>query len=96
VVDRACQDIEVVCHLAFINGTEFFYSKPDLVLDVAVKGMVNVLDGALRHRVPELMIMSSSEVYHEPDRVPTDESVPLTIPDCLNPRYSYAAGKLIS
>lgn len=95
-VDRACQGIEVICHLAFINGTEFFYSKPDLVLDVAVKGMANVLDAALRHRVPELMVMSSSEVYHEPPRVPTDETVPLTIPDCLNPRYSYAAGKMIS
>ena len=45
-VDRACEGIDCVCHLAFINGTEFFYSKPDLVLDVAVKGMINVLDGA--------------------------------------------------
>jgi nucleoside-diphosphate-sugar epimerase len=95
-VDRASEGMDVVCHLAFINGTEFFYSSPDLVLDVAVKGMVNVLDSAIRQRVPELMIMSSSEVYHEPDRVPTDETVALTIPDCLNPRYSYAAGKLIS
>jgi nucleoside-diphosphate-sugar epimerase len=28
--------------------------------------------------------------------VPTDESAPLCIPDPLNPRYSYAGGKLIS
>ena len=95
-VDHACRDVDVVCHLAFINGTESFYSKPDLVLDVAVKGMVNVLDGAVRHRVPDLMVMSSSEVYHQPDRVPTDETVALSIPDPLNPRYSYAAGKVIS
>ena len=95
-VDRACQGVDLVCHLAFINGTEYFYSKPDLVLDVAVKGMVNVLDSAMRHRVPELMVMSSSEVYHEPAQVPTDETVALSIPDCMNPRYSYAAGKLIS
>jgi nucleoside-diphosphate-sugar epimerase len=95
-VDRACRGVDVVCHLAFINGTEFFYSKPDLVLDVAVKGIANVLDGAMRHRVSELMVMSSSEVYQEPDHVPTDETVALTIPDCLNPRYSYAAGKIIS
>ena len=88
--------MDVVCHLAFINGTEFFYTKPELVLDVAVKGISNVIDGAIRHRVPELMVMSSSEVYHEPDRVPTDETVALSIPDCLNPRYSYAAGKMLS
>ena len=95
LVDRACDGVDVVCHLAFINGTEFFYTKPDLVLDVAVKGIANVIDSAIRRRVPELMVMSSSEVYHEPDTIPTDETVALSIPDVLNPRYSYAAGKLL-
>jgi nucleoside-diphosphate-sugar epimerase len=95
VVERACEGVDVICHLAFINGTEFFYTKPDLVLDVAVRGITNVIDGAIRRRVPELMVMSSSEVYHEPARVPTDETVALSIPDCLNPRYSYAAGKIL-
>ena len=94
-VDAACAGVDLLCHLAFINGTEYFYSKPDLVLDVAVKGIVNVMDSAIRHEVPELMVMSSSEVYHEPDTVPTDETVALSIPDCLNPRYSYAAGKIL-
>ncbi len=95
-VARACEGIDMVCHLAFVNGTEFFYTKPELVLDVAVKGMVNVLDGCRAHDVPELFLMSSSEVYQTPPVVPTDESVPLSIPDPLNPRYSYAAGKIIS
>jgi nucleoside-diphosphate-sugar epimerase len=58
--------------------------------------MVNVVDGCLKHGVGELILTSSSEVYHEPQIVPTDETVPLSIPDPLNPRYSYAAGKLIS
>lgn len=96
VVAKACADVEVLSHLAFINGTELFYSKPELVLEVALKGMMNVIDAALRHRVPELMIVSSSEVYHEPATIPTDETVALTIPDALNPRYSYAAGKILS
>lgn len=95
-VDAACDGVDVVCHLAFINGTEFFYTKPDFVLDVGVKGIINVLESAIRHRVPELMVMSSSEVYQQPERVPTDETVALSIPDCLNPRYSYAAGKILS
>jgi nucleoside-diphosphate-sugar epimerase len=95
-VERACEGIDVVCHLAFVNGTEFFYTKPELVLDVAVKGIINVLDGCARHDVPELLLMSSSEVYQTPPTVPTDETAPLSIPDPLNPRYSYAAGKIIS
>jgi len=95
-VERACIGVDAVCHLAFINGTEFFYLHPELVLDVGVKGMVNVIDACLRHDVPELLLVSSSEVYQQAARVPTDESVGLSIPDCLNPRYSYASGKIIS
>lgn len=95
-VRQACQGIDRVCHLAYINGTEFFYSQPDLVLDVAVKGMVNVIDGCIAHHVPELILASSSEVYQTPPRIPTDENVPLSIPDPLNPRYSYGGGKIIS
>ena len=58
--------------------------------------MINVVDACLKHDVRELILASSSEVYHEPPVVPTDESAPLCIPDPHNPRYSYAAGKQIS
>ena len=96
IVSEACKDIDVVCHLAFVNGTEFFYSQPELVLDVGVKGMINVLDSSIEHGIKEFVLMSSSEVYQTPPVVPTDESVGLSIPDPLNPRYSYGGGKLIS
>ena len=96
VVEQVCKGVDAVCHLAFVNGTQFFYSHPELVLEVGVKGMMNVLDGCVAHDVPELLLVSSSEVYQQAPRIPTDETVPLTIPDPLNPRYSYAAGKIIS
>jgi nucleoside-diphosphate-sugar epimerase len=95
-LDTAMAGIEEVHHLAFVNGTATFYSAPDLVLDVGVKGMVNVIDGCRRHGIATLLLASSSEVYQSPPRVPTDESAPLVIPDPLNPRLSYAAGKIIS
>ncbi len=95
-VCRAIDGVDAVCHLAFVNGTEFFYSRPELVLDVGVKGMINVLDACIKYGVGELVLASSSEVYQEPQIIPTDETVALTIPDPLNPRYSYAGGKLIS
>lgn len=95
-VQRATKGVDAVCHLAFVNGTEFFYSKPDLVLEVGVKGMVNVLDACIKEGVGELILASSSEVYQSPSIVPTNENVPLSIPDPLNPRYSYAGGKIIS
>ena len=95
-VRKACRGVDSVCHLAFLNGTEFFYSQPDLVLDIGVKGIINVIDGCRIEGVRELFLASSSEVYQTPPAIPTDEKVPLSIPDPLNPRYSYAAGKIIS
>lgn len=94
-VSAAMRGVDCVCHLAYVNGTEFFYSKPELVLEVAVKGMMNVLDACREHGVKDLVLASSSEVYQTPPRVPTDESVPLAVPDPLNPRYSYGGGKII-
>ena len=37
---KAIRNTDAVIHLAYINGTKYFYSKPDLVLDIAVKGIV--------------------------------------------------------
>jgi nucleoside-diphosphate-sugar epimerase len=96
VTAAAVRDIDSVYHLAYVNGTEFFYSHPELVLDVAVKGMVNVLEACRHENVRELVLASSSEVYQMPPEVPTDESAPLVVPDVLNPRYSYGGGKIIS
>jgi nucleoside-diphosphate-sugar epimerase len=95
-VRDACKGIDIVCHLAYLNGTEFFYTKPELVLEIGVKGIVNVIDACIKEGVRELMVASSSEVYQTPPKIPTDEKAPLSIPDPLNPRYSYAAGKIIS
>ena len=95
-VADAMRDVDGVCHLAYINGTEFFYTSPETVLEVAVKGMTNVIDACAKHGVPELVLFSSSEVYHTPKKVPTSEATPLTVPDVLNPRYSYSGGKIIS
>lgn len=96
VVQKACEGIDSVCHLAYLNGTEFFYTKPELVLEIGVKGIVNVLDACIKEGVRELIVASSSEVYQTPPKTPTDEAVPLSVPDPLNPRYSYGGGKIIS
>jgi nucleoside-diphosphate-sugar epimerase len=95
-VSRATAGVDSVHHLAFVNGTEFFYSVPELVLEVGVKGIINTLDACIEHDVPDFVLASSSEVYQTPPAVPTDESAPLIVPDVLNPRYSYGGGKIIS
>ncbi len=96
VVKKCVKGVDGVCHLAFVNGTEFFYKHPAYVLDVGVKGMVNVLDACIAEHVRDFVLASSSEVYQTPPHVPTDETAPLSVPDPLNPRYSYGGGKIIS
>ncbi len=95
-VADAVRGVDEVHHLAYVNGTEFFYSAPELVLDVGVKGMINVLDACRQHGIGRLILASSSEVYQSPPHVPTDETAPLIVPDPMNPRYSYGGGKIIS
>lgn len=96
VVRRSLRGVDSVCHLAAINGTRYFYERPTEVLAVAVRGMMNVLDGCIAEGVRELLFASSSEVYQTPPSIPTDENVPLSIPNPFNPRYCYAGGKLVS
>ena len=93
---KAIKNTDAVVHLAYINGTKYFYSKPDLVLDIAVKGIINVIDLCIENKIKELYLASSSEVYQTPNKIPTDESESLKIPDILNPRYSYGGGKILT
>jgi dTDP-glucose 4,6-dehydratase/UDP-glucose 4-epimerase len=93
-VVRAAEGMESVLHLAYVNGTEFFYTKPQMVLDIAIRGMLNVLDACKINGIGELIFASSSEVYQTPPHIPTAEDAPLVVPDVMNPRYSYGGGKL--
>jgi len=95
VVHNAVAGVDEVLHLAFLNGTEFFYQYPELILDIGIRGMLNVLDACRSEQVGRLVLASSSETYQQPPRIPTTENVPLVVPDVLNARYSYGGGKLI-
>lgn len=95
-VFKSLKNINAVIHLAYINGTKYFYEKPDLILDVAVKGLVNIFDGCKKNNIKELYLASSSEVYQTPLKVPTKEDEPLKIPDINNPRFSYGGGKILT
>lgn len=96
VVADAAAGCDAVVHLAYLQGTQNFYSNPRQVLDVALRGMLNVLDACEKQGIRDLTLISSSEAYQVPPVTPTDESVPLSVPDPLNPRYSYGGGKIAS
>jgi nucleoside-diphosphate-sugar epimerase len=95
-VRAATEGCEVVWHLAYVNGTRFFYEKPDVVLEVGIKGALNTVEAALDAGVKRYVLASTSETYNQPTHVPTTESERLMIPDITNPRFSYGGGKIAS
>tara|TARA_Y100000590_G_scaffold395142_1_gene474877 strand:- start:6993 stop:7940 length:948 start_codon:yes stop_codon:yes gene_type:complete len=96
LLEKSLNNVDAVVHLAYINGTKYFYQHPVKILEIAIKGIVNILDCCIKKGVKEIYLASSSEVYNDPDKIPTDESVVLKIPDIYNPRYSYGGGKIIT
>lgn len=86
---------ETVVHLAYINGTQNFYSRPRDVLDVALIGMQNIVKIISSVSLKNFYLASSSEVYQNSGVFPTPERIPLIVPDPNNPRYSYGLGKIV-
>jgi nucleoside-diphosphate-sugar epimerase len=93
-VARAMHGCDQAWHLAYLQGTQTFYAEPRAVLDVALRGILSVLDACAATACADLVLLSSSEAYQVAPVVPTPEDVPLTVPDPLNPRYSYGGGKI--
>ena len=88
-------DTEAVFHYAAINGTLHFYERPLEVLETNVEGTINVLKASANYGVKKFIYASSSEVYGEPKEFPIKEEDPIILPSLDNPRYSYAASKVM-
>ena len=88
-------EIGSIFHLAAINGTRFFYSIPETVLDVNIRGLINALEFARKNDVDHFVFASTPEAYGIPRVFPTPETEPLIVPDIENPRWSYGGSKII-
>ncbi len=94
--------VDVVYHLAAINGTQLFYERPYDVARTNVLVTVNLLDLLQRRgtRVGRLVYSSTSEIYAGAERygllrLPTDETVPAVFPQPLPARFSYGSSKFM-
>lgn len=75
-VEKAVQGCETIFHLAALIAIPFSYQSPDTYIDTNIKGTLNILQAARKHRVKRLMITSTSEVYGTAKYVPIDENHP--------------------
>lgn len=102
VYDGLDADFRHVYHLAAVNGTKWFYEMPEEVLRINTLSLVYILEWIknLKNK-PKLCFTSSNEAYagalasFNQLPIPTPENVPLVISDTYNPRWTYAATKLV-
>lgn len=91
---------DCIYHLAAINGTKNFYERPYDVMRVNILSLMNMLEWCTPENCGGFMFTSSSEAYagtisENPDRyIPTSESIPLSVSDVMNPRWSYGGSKI--
>ena len=90
---------DFVYHLAAINGTSHFYTRPLEVLQVNLQTTLHLINWVSKAKCGKLLFTSSSEVYASlaqwtPLPIPTGEAVPAGIADFYNPRFSYAGSKI--
>jgi nucleoside-diphosphate-sugar epimerase len=89
------ESIEVIYHLAAINGTSNFYEKPNEVLSNNIRSDLNIFKFAENCKnLKKIFYSSSSELMSHTDFC--EESNSLLIDDISNPRYSYKISKIAS
>ena len=94
VVRAACRGIDVVAHLAAVQGTRTSTSARTPCSTSTSAACSTSPRRARRRASRRLVFSSSSEVYGIPDEFPTPETAPLVVPDPANPRWSYGASKI--
>lgn len=92
--------IDIVYHLAAINGTRLFYEIPYEVCRDNLLLTLNLLNWLEGQEVGRLLYSSSSEVYAGADKfgllkIPTDESAPVIFPQPTDVRFSYGTSKFM-
>ena len=83
-------NFDTVIHLAYVNGTKFFYKKPFEILDIAVNGFLNMLVASKDEGVKRFVYASSSSTYGDHPDLPKKEDI------IGKPISPYAVTKLIN
>ncbi len=84
---KAMEGIDVVFSLAALIGIPYSYHSPDSYVDTNIKGILNILQAAQKHKTQRIIHTSTSEVFGTAQYVPMDEKHP------IHPQSPYAATK---
>ena len=77
-----------ICHLAGMAGVRYSLAHPILYEEVNVRGTLNILELARLHKIPQVVLASSSSIYGNNTKIPFAEDDRVD-----QPPHPYAATK---
>ena len=84
----ARHEFDAIVHLAALAGVRASVDQADRYFDVNVAGTLRLLDACVAHGIPRFVFASSSSVYGNAERIPSEED-----DDCDRPLAPYPASK---
>jgi len=89
VIERACRDIDLVCHVAANPDVKLGASDTKIHFDQNILATYNLLEAMRKNNVQKVVFTSTSTIYGEAQIMPTSENYGPLIPISL-----YGASKL--
>ncbi len=87
--------VELIYHLAAVNGTKWFHEAAHSVIDVNINGTLRTLELAMAHDA-RYVLASSPEAFGEAIQQPIQNGNEMTFTDpSLHQRHSYGASKYL-
>jgi UDP-glucuronate 4-epimerase len=74
IVAKAMKGVDRVCHLAALAGVRYAFEHPEEYISTNIQGFFNVLDEAVKQRIPGFIYASSSSVYGGNTKMPLSET----------------------
>ncbi len=87
--------VEIIFHLAAVNGTKWFHEAAHSVIDVNINGTLRTLELAMAHNA-RYILASSPEAFGEALQQPIQNGNDMSFTDpSLHQRHSYGASKYL-
>jgi len=88
-------DVNYIIHAASIASPPLYRKFPLKTVDVNYQGTRNLLEIAKEKKIESMLFLSSSEIYGDPDIIPTPESYWGHV-SCIGPRACYDESKRLA
>ena len=88
LIDSIVSECDYIIHLASLISIPYSYLAVNSYYDVNLKGTLNILESAKRHKIKKIIHTSTSEIYGSAQFIPITEKHP---PNAQSP---YAASKI--